>query len=130
MIRPTQQIARGFLLSLVLLCVPAGAAQVTILAPGQHDTVHNNAGTMAVAVKVDPPLDPDEGTAIRILLDGKPVTPDSTSLSYVLQDVERGEHWLQALVVDRLGQTLSVSDTVYFTMWQASRLNPAGKNKP
>ena len=130
MTRLTQQIARVLSLALVLFCTTAGAAQVTILAPGQHDTVHNNAGTMAVALKVDPPLDPDEGTAIRILLDGKPVTPDSTDLSYVLQGVDRGEHYLQALVVDRLGQTLSVSDTVFFTMWQASRLNPASKNKP
>lgn len=130
MTRLTQQIARVLSLALVLFCTTAGAAQVTILAPGQHDTVHNNAGTMAVALKVDPPLDPDEGTAIRILLDGKPVTPDSTGLSYVLQGVDRGEHYLQALVVDRLGQTLSVSDTVFFTMWQASRLNPASKNKP
>ncbi len=130
MTRLTQQIARVLSLALVLFCTTAGAAQVTILAPGQHDTVHNNAGTMAVALKVDPPLDPDEGTAIRILLDGKPVTPDSTDLSYVLQGVDRGEHYLQALVVDSLGQTLSVSDTVFFTMWQASRLNPASKNKP
>ncbi len=130
MIRLTPQIARGLLLSLAFVCLSAGAAQVTILAPGQHDTVHNNAGTMAVAVTVEPPLNPDEGTAIRILLDGKPVTADSTSLSYVLQDIDRGEHWLQALVVDRLGQTLSVSDTVYFTMWQASIQNPARQNKP
>ena len=125
MTRPSKQIARTLLLFWSLVCLPAGAAQVTILAPGQHDVVHNNAGAMAVALKVDPPLDPEEGTAIRILLDGKVVTPDSTSLSYVLQEVERGEHWLQALVVDRLGQTLSVSDTVFFTMWQASAQNPA-----
>ncbi|MEO8165378.1 MAG: hypothetical protein ABI619_08275, partial [Betaproteobacteria bacterium] len=64
-----------------------------------------------------------------ILLDGKPVTPDSSSLSFVLQDIDRGEHFLQALLVDRTGQTLSVSDTVYFTMWQASIKNPAKQNK-
>ena len=52
------------------------------------------------------------GTSIRILLDGKPAAPDSSGMSFSLEGVERGKHWLQALLIDGKGQTLSVSDTV------------------
>ena len=103
----------------------AGAAQVEIIEPAQTSVVHNNAGDMTVVVTVEPPLDQQEGTAIRILLDGKPAAPDAARLIFALTGVDRGEHFLQALLVDQQGQTLSVSDTVYFTLWQASIRNPA-----
>ena len=111
-------------------CVSAGAAQVAILAPAQHGTIHDNAGNLVVDVTVEPPLDPQDGTSIRILLDGKPAAPDSSGMSFTLTGVERGEHWLQALLVDRQGHTLSVSETVDFTMWQASVNAPPRKPKP
>ena len=110
-------------------CAPAGAAQVAILAPVQQDTIHDNSGNLAVEVKVEPPIEAPDGTSIRILLDGKLAAPDSVGMRFTLQGVERGEHWLQALLIDRQGQTLSVSDTVYFTMWQASINSPARKGK-
>jgi hypothetical protein len=106
------------------IAAAASAAPVEIVAPTQKSTVHNNAGDMTVAVKVDPPLDQQEGTAIRILLDGKPAAPDAASLTFALTGVDRGQHFLQALLIDRQGRTLSVSDTVYFTLWQASIRNP------
>ena len=115
------------ILLLGFACTTAGAAQVTIVAPEQHGVVHDNEGNLAVDVKVDPPIDPDEGTSIRIVLDGKPATRASAATSFTLQGVERGEHWVQALLVDRTGKTLSVSDTVYFTMWQASVNAPPRK---
>ena len=111
-------------------CVSAGAAQVAILAPVDQDTIHDNAGNLMVDVKVEPPLDPQDGTSIRILLDGKLAARESSGMSFTLTGVERGEHWLQALLIDRQGQTLSVSDTVHFTMWQASVNAPPRKPKP
>lgn len=125
---PKQVVAALILLS-GFAGVPAGAAQIAILAPAQQATIHNNSGTLAVEVKVEPPIEPRDGTSIRILLDGKQAAPDSPALNFALQGVERGEHWLQALLINRQGQTLSVSDTVQFTMWQASKKNPARKNK-
>ncbi len=109
-------------------CAPAGAAQVTILAPAQHDTIHDNSGNLVVDVKVDPPPDSQDGTSIRVLLDGKPAATGSSGMSFTLTGVERGEHWLQALLINQQGHTLSVSETVYFTMWQASVNAPARKN--
>jgi hypothetical protein len=115
------------ILLLGFACATAGAAQVTILAPEQHGVVHDNEGNLVVDVKVEPPIDPGEGTSIRIVLDGKAATRPSAGTSLTLQGVERGEHWVQALLVDRTGKTLSVSDTVYFTMWQASVNAPPRK---
>jgi hypothetical protein len=114
-------------LVLSFACVPAHAAQVTILKPAQEDTVHDNAGNLPVDVKVEPAI--RSGEKIRILLDGKPVAPDSTAMSLMVRGVDRGEHWLQALLVDPQGQTLAVSDTVNFVMWQASINSPARKGK-
>ena len=129
MTRSRKHIAALMILLFGFACVPAGAAQVAILAPSQQTTIHDNSGNLAVDVKVEPPIDPKDGTSIRILLDGKPGAPDSPGMRFALQGVERGEHWLQAMLIDRQGQTLSVSDTVYFTMWQASINSPARKGK-
>ncbi len=124
-----EQVAAAFILVFGFACGPAGAAQIAILAPAQQGTIHDNSGTLAVEVKVEPPIEPRDGTSIRILLDGKQAAPDSPGMSFTLQGVERGEHWLQALLINRQGQTLSVSDTVQFTMWQASKKSPARKKK-
>ncbi len=110
-------------------CIPAGAAQVAILAPAQHDTIHDNSGNLQVDVAVEPPTLLQDRMSIRILLDGKRASPDSPDMSFALEGVERGEHWLQALLIDRQGQTLAVSATVYFTMWQASVNSPARQKK-
>jgi hypothetical protein len=111
-------------------CASAGAAQIAILSPAQQDTIHDNSGNMVVKVKVEPPIDPRKGTLIRILLDSKPAAPDSQGLSFTLEGVERGEHQLQALLIDPKGQTTAVSGTINFTMWQASVNAPPRKPKP
>jgi hypothetical protein len=124
-----KHVAATMILLFGFACGPAGAAQIAIVAPAQQDTIHDNSGTLTVEVKVEPPIEPRDGTSIRILLDGKSAAPDSPGMSFTLQGVERGEHWLQALLIDRQGQTLSVSGTVQFTMWQASKNSPARKKK-
>ena len=115
----------ALLLWLGLACVPASAAQIAIVSPAQNDTVPHNSGVMRVDVTVEPPVTPQDATAIRILLDGKPAMPDSKGSSFTLEGIERGEHWLQAVLVDGKRQTSAVSDTVYFTVWQGSAINSA-----
>ena len=129
--RSPKQVTAVVTLLFSFACVPAGAAQVTILAPAQHGTIHDNSGNLVVDVKVDPPPDSQDGTSIRVLLDGKPAATGSSGMSFTLTGVERGQHSLQALLVDHKGQTLSVSETVDFTIWQASVNSPARKrNNP
>jgi hypothetical protein len=116
---------------LLLGCVgvAAGAVPIRIIVPLQNEVVHNNEGTMRVDVDLGPGISP-AAEAIRILLDGKPAAPDALANSFTLEGVERGEHWLQALLIDAQGKTVQVSDTIFFTMWQASVNNPALKRRP
>jgi hypothetical protein len=111
-------------------CAAAGAAQIAIISPVQQDTIHDNSGNMVVKVEVEPAIDRQKGTLVRILLDGNPAAPDSKGMSFTLEGVERGEHWLQALLIDAQGQTTAVSATIHFTMWQASVNAPPRKPKP
>ncbi|MEO8159394.1 MAG: hypothetical protein ABI648_16470 [Betaproteobacteria bacterium] len=129
MMLSTRQAAVVMATMLGFACATAGAARLTILAPAQHDTIHDNSGNMVVTVRVDPPLDPQDGTSIRILLDGKNVTAKKSGAGYALTGVDRGEHSVQAALVDRNGQTLRESEPVQFTMWQASISNPARHKK-
>jgi hypothetical protein len=117
------------LLLLGCVGVAAGAMPIKIIAPLQNDVVHNNEGIMRVDVELDPAID-RAVRGVRILLDGKPAAPDALANSFTLEGVERGEHWLQALLIDAQGNTLQVSDTIFFTMWQASVNNPALKRRP
>jgi len=125
MTRLPRRATAAMILLLGFACATAGAAQVTILSPEQNGVVHDNTGNLVVQVKVEPSIDAEERTSIHIMLDGKIAAQGGTGPSFTLQGVERGEHWLQALLVDGKGKTLSVSDTVYFTMWQASINSPA-----
>ncbi|HEX4986775.1 MAG TPA: hypothetical protein VFV71_11995 [Burkholderiales bacterium] len=130
--RARSMLVCGALVAAALLPCAAGrtaAAQLEILAPARDEVVHDNSGNLTVSVKVDPPAGGGRGQSVRLLLDGKAVADDATGARFSLQGVERGRHWLQALLVDANGRTLAVSDTVYFTMWQASVNSPA-RRKP
>jgi hypothetical protein len=113
------------MLWLGLVCVPAMAAQIAVVHPATNDVIPHNSGVMRVDVIAEPPLTAQDGNAIRILLDGKPAAPDSKGTSFTLEGMERGEHWLQAVLLDSKGQTSAVSNTVYFTVWQGSAINSA-----
>lgn len=125
MTRLCRQVTAGLALALGCACMAAGAAQVSILTPAQNDTIHDNSGNMQVAVRVDPPVDPEAGTSIRILLDGKVVATQDSERTFLLHGIDRGQHSVSAVLVDRNGRTLARSAAVAFTMWQASIRNPA-----
>ena len=103
-----------------LLLSAASAADVEIFKPKNQETVHNNSGN--VTVEVMALLDP--GHTVRLLIDGDRAAPDSRDLTFRLQGVERGEHTLQAVVLDRRGDVVKRSKAVTFFMWQASQQFP------
>ncbi len=105
---------------LCLLVSAASAADVEIFKPKNQETVHNNSGN--VSVEIMALLDP--GHTVRLLIDGDRAAPDSRDLTFRLQGVERGEHTLQALVLDRRGHVVKRSQPVTFFMWQASKQFP------
>jgi len=123
------------LLVLVAACAPAfalagdtaGYAAVRIVAPRDDATVHDNQGTLDVSVDVSPPLRPDTGDRIVLLLDGTAVASGAEA-RIRLTDVERGSHTLQAQVVAAGGALLLASPQTRFHMWRASRLFPGRKH--
>jgi len=111
-----------------LLAVPAiGSAQaavydtLSIVAPTQNETVHDNRGDVAVVVSVSPKL--RAGDRVAVLLDGERVA-SAAGDTIALSGVDRGTHTLRAQIVSPNGTVLSASDPVAFYMWQASRLFP------
>ena len=106
----------AFLVGLWFLVSAASAADIEIFKPKHEETVHDNSGN--VSVEIMALLDP--GHTIRLLIDGDRAAPDSRDLTFRLQGVDRGEHTLQALVLDERGNVVSRSKPVTFFMWQAS----------
>ena len=126
MIRSRSSISRILMMlavpvSLSLLASVANAADVEIFQPRSEETVHNNSGN--VTVEIMALLDP--GYSIRLLIDGKRAAPDSRDLTFRLRGIQRGEHTLQALVLDERGYVLTRSQPVIFFMWQASSQFPS-----
>ena len=112
----------------LLLAAAAGlasAAGVTVTRPAPGEVVHDNAGRVSVAVALEDNAVLPRGYAIRLLLDGAPAAPDHRGGSFELEGVERGEHRLQAMIVDEDGRVLARSPSVDFTVWRASRLQPS-----
>jgi len=102
----------------------AVAADISIVQPKLEETVHNNSGNVTVEIKAR--LDRDQ--QVRLLMDGSKAAPDSRDPTFNLQGIDRGEHTLQALVIDAKGEVVSRSDEVVFYMWQASRQFPSRKH--
>lgn len=104
----------------------ANAAAVEIVSPRPDATVHDNAGNLSVTVDAGPGgLQP--GQRIRLLLDGKPAAPESGARVFMIGRVDRGEHRLQAELLDAHGDRVSLSREVVFHMWRASKNLPARK---
>jgi hypothetical protein len=104
-----------------LLVSSASAADIEIFKPRNEETVHNNDGNVTVEVMALL----DSGYSIRLLIDGERAAPDSRGLTFRLRNIERGEHTLQALIVDERGYVVTRSQPVIFFMWQASRRFPS-----
>ncbi|MDD5330313.1 MAG: hypothetical protein PHX38_09930 [Sulfuricella sp.] len=100
--------------------------EIAIVQPGDDETIHDNNGTLEVALALSPAL--RDGHKIRLLLDGAQLETRA-SAHFSLTNIERGTHSLQAVVIDRSGRTLIASAPVAFHMWRASALFP-GRQKP
>jgi hypothetical protein len=106
---------------------PASSAQdIAIVSPRNQEMVQDNSGN--VTVKVQARLGPRQ--RIRILLDGAPFGADSDRTTIALEGIDRGEHLLEALLLDEKDAVLATSSTITFHMWRASSQFPARNPKP
>jgi hypothetical protein len=96
---------------------------IAVVKPAGGSTVFNNAGNVAVTVAVSPALRARAGDRIALILDGRRISVRRAT-RFKLSGIARGEHSLEAQVVDSSGNALISSNPVKFYLWQASRLFP------
>jgi hypothetical protein len=119
-----QRFARRWLaLALLSLSLGATAAEpLRIIAPGDGETIHDNAGNVSVRVT--------GGGAVagyRAYVDGTPTGPISLTTGFTLNGIDRGEHQLAVAAVDGNGNPVATSAPITIYMWQASKLFPGRK---
>ena len=110
-----------------------------IVSPSDNDTLRENAGQVEISLAIEPSLQTQAGHKILVTMDGKPIAEPGTSLQYVIENMDRGTHTLQAAVVDTAGNTLirTAITTIYvkrhsilFQTFPASPANPATPASP
>ncbi|MEE9141552.1 MAG: Ig-like domain-containing protein, partial [Gammaproteobacteria bacterium] len=92
---------------------------VSITQPEQSETVWNTGGNITIRVAVAPKL--RRGDSVNVLYDGQKVQRlNSSPATFTLAEVFRGEHTLQAVVVDINGTEVKKCNTVTFYVQQTS----------
>jgi Domain of unknown function (DUF4124) len=93
-----------------------------IVSPTQQETLWNVGTTVNVQVELDPALQP--GHRLDMFVDGELRNLNSTSTGFTLEDVYRGTHTIQAVIVDQSGTEVLRSLATTFMVQQSSIQNP------
>jgi hypothetical protein len=103
-----------------------GAAQryrtFNIVSPKQQETLWNVGTTVGVQIALEPALQPNH--RLDVFVDGERRNLNSTSTDLTLEDVYRGIHTIQAVVVDQSGTEVIRSLATTFMVQQSSIQNP------
>lgn len=93
---------------------PEAYRRFQIVVPASEATIRDNQGQVPVSIVIEPAL--RAGHAIEIRLDGKPygTDPRTRSTRFTLNNVDRGEHRLTVVVVDREGREQARSESTFF----------------
>ncbi len=113
------------LFTMALLSGALASPTITITAPQDEQTLHDNRGQVTVSVKVGGTGNVPEDHAFQPVLDDKVLHPLQKTGTFTLTGINRGAHTLQVRLLGRGGDVLASSQTIRFHMWQASRLFPA-----
>ncbi|HPE60945.1 MAG TPA: DUF4124 domain-containing protein [Thiolinea sp.] len=90
-----------------------------VLFPKNEDTVRTNGGQVTVQLEIDPPLQPGHG--LVFYMDGKQMGK-SSSTSLMLENVDRGNHSVFAVLHDASGEVIRNTQPVRFNVLRASIL--------
>jgi hypothetical protein len=104
--------------------------QIRIVAPTEDESIWVNNGDVTVSMIVEPALDTERGDKVLLQLDGEPVAEPRASTTFQLNNLSRGTHNLNAMVVDNNGTTLTSTGTVTFHLHRASIQNNTGLTSP
>lgn len=107
----------------------AGYEALRITQPSPGESLLSTVGDVDVSLNLHPALRADLGHGLTVLLDGTPVAQNSTRMNLVLNNVDRGEHVLEAYVLDGSGAVLIQAVPVRFSLQRPSLLLP-GRQAP
>jgi len=106
---------------------PASYEVLRITRPEPNGTVRGSDGQLNVQLAIVPALGEDH--YVSFTLDGRALSTRLRGTAFDLNGVDRGQHTLQARIVDADGRQLASSDPVTFTMRKDSLLMP-GRQPP
>jgi hypothetical protein len=99
-----------------------------IVSPKQQETLWNVGTVVNVQVQLDPPLQP--GHLLDVYVDGQRRNLNTASTELTLQDIYRGVHTIQAVVVDGSGAEVVRSLATTFMVQQTSIQNQNNPQNP
>ena len=102
--------------------------RLDIVSPTQQETLWNIGATLDVQVAVEPQLQP--GHQLDIVYDGERRRLVGTGTTLTLEEVYRGIHTIQAVIVDLSDTIVLRSAPVEFMVQQTSLRNPNNPNSP
>ncbi|MGI9258569.1 MAG: DUF4124 domain-containing protein [Gammaproteobacteria bacterium] len=99
---------------------------LNVLQPAHQQTLWNIEGALDVTLEVAPAL--QAGHRLGLYLDGVLADVPAMNRQFHLTEVYRGQHTLQAVIVDAQGTEILRSLAVTFMVQQTSLLNPNNPN--
>ena len=103
---------------------------VSIASPTQEETLRDNTGAVPVTVVTEPELNSAAGHRFRYYLDGQAQGRLTESGRIIFENLDRGEHTVQAAIVDGSGRELIRSGSVKFFLHRQSVNFPRGPGSP
>ncbi len=96
---------------------------IAIASPPHEETLRN-VQSVTVSVSLLPGLQTTFGHEVQLYVDGAPFGQPGEATQFVLEEVERGAHELQAAVFNRSGRELKRSSASVFFLHKHSIVNP------
>lgn len=101
--------------------------QFAVTAPGEGQSFWDNAGDVRVSLSLEPALKTEQGHRVQFYLDGVAQGEPVTTLTAVINNVERGEHTLSAKIISAGGAEIKHTAPVTFQIHRQSLNFPARK---
>ena len=99
-----------------------------IVSPKQQETLWNVGTVVSVQIELDPLL--QTGHLVDLFVDGQRLNLNTRSTDFTLENVYRGTHTVQAVIVDQSGAEVIRSLATTFMVQQSSIQNPNNPNSP
>ena len=109
-----------------LAAAASRAEDISIVSPKHEETIQDNDGNVTVTVQARL----REGEYILLVVDGSPVSGPSFDTTYTLNDIDRGEHKMEAVLVDDEDRIIATSQTITFYVYRPSSQFPVAKKRP